>query len=134
MVFLVLAGWALAQQEEVPAVQRQGSVEYIVGKAGLEKSDAAAGHKFNLGLTFATREGDFVGEVHLEVADEAGNRLLDVLARGPRVLVALPAGGYKVRATFFGRTLSKEATVGADGLMEVQFVWPAPESHALKIP
>ena len=65
-----------------------------------------------LSLLFARPDGDYLADVQVNLADNAGKTLLDWKAGGPVCLVDLPAGRYTVTARSGGTTREHQVTVG----------------------
>jgi hypothetical protein len=66
----------------------------------------------NVRLEFATAgRGAYVADVALAVADARGRPVLNTVSEGPVCLLALPAGRYRVNASYAGTT--RTATVDA---------------------
>lgn len=80
--------------------------------AGGVGSDEAANLKraareHNLEVTFATRDGSFLADVDVNIADARGRSLLSTTCDGPIMLVDLPKGGtYRISAQVNGREAS----------------------------
>ncbi|OWT66237.1 carboxypeptidase-like regulatory domain-containing protein [Candidimonas nitroreducens] len=127
---IVLAG-ALAGMQAyaaLPPVQHQGSVEYVSGGIGSDESasfkEAAA--KYPLALTFASNadgNGAYVADVQVVVRDSHDASVLNATSQGPYFLVRLPAGDYKVDATYKGKTQSRSVQVHDQGTTRAVFEW-----------
>ena len=100
---MAIAGLLNTAQAGLPPVQHQGSVQYVSGGIGLDESEAlkAAAKDYPLALTFATgrRKADYVADVTV-AHDGQGKPVLRATSEGPYMLVKLPAGDYKVSATY----------------------------------
>lgn len=125
---LALAGFLTAAQAALPAVQHQGSVQYVSGGIGLDESEAmkAAAKDYPLSLTFAAqRDGkaDYVANVAVVIQDGHGKQVLQAEAQGPYMLVKLPAGSYKVSATYNGKAQEREVNVQNSGTARAVFEW-----------
>jgi hypothetical protein len=104
--------------EMSPTAQLQpktvGDVTYICGGVGQEEHQAITRDAKNhdVMLTFATRKGEFLADVNVEIADARGKPVLQATCDGPVMLVDLPKGGkYRVRAEASGYTLTKTVNV-----------------------
>jgi hypothetical protein len=92
--------------EALPEAQTQNGISYMCGGIG---NDAAASMKqaarqHDLMLTFATREGNYLSDVNVEITDARGRPLLDTTCDGPIMLVDLPKGGrYRISAEVNGK-------------------------------
>ena len=127
-VALLLASAALvpvAYTADEEAVRSSGGISYVSGGVGAASTDrlSALAKDFNLKLVFALKSGDYVSGVDVTIADAAGKTLLKVKSEGPWFLTRLPAGNFKIAATFDGRTESRTIAVGAEKLRTVDFRW-----------
>jgi hypothetical protein len=125
---LAVAGILTTAQAALPAVKQQGSVQYVSGGIGLDESEAlkAAAKDYPLALTFAAqRDGkaDYVANVAVHIQDAHGKQVLKAESEGPYMLVKLPAGSYKVSATFNGKTQDRDVTVQNRGTARAVFEW-----------
>lgn len=101
-------------------------VAYIsggVGESGRTEIEAVQ-DQYSLKLVFAYTNGEFLADVRVVITDAAGTALVSADANGPWLLVALPAGTYKVAATVNGTTKTEEVSVPANGLKTVNMQWP----------
>ncbi|MVW72734.1 carboxypeptidase-like regulatory domain-containing protein [Bordetella sp. 15P40C-2] len=109
----------------LPPVQQQGQVEFLTGGFGADESNAikAASSQYPLALTFSsTQGGAYVANVKVRITDARGNTVLDTTG-GPYVLVKLPAGRYKVSATFNGKEQTRQISVPRSGTARAGFTW-----------
>ncbi|MBO1018003.1 carboxypeptidase regulatory-like domain-containing protein [Achromobacter sp. SD115] len=125
---MAFAGILSTAQAGLPPVQQQGSVQYVSGGIGLDESEAmkAAAKDYPLALTFAAqRDGkaDYVANVAVTISDAQGKSVLQVTAEGPYMLVKLPAGNYKVSATYNGQAQQREVSVQNSGTARAVFEW-----------
>lgn len=125
---MAIAGILSTAQAGMPPVQHQGSVEYVSGGIGIDESEAmkAAASHYPLALTFAAqRDGkaDYVADVAVVIRDAQGKSVLQVTAEGPYMLVKLPAGNYKVSATYNGQAQEREVSVQGAGTVRAMFEW-----------
>ncbi len=106
-------------------IQNSGGVTYISGGVGLESIDqlTAISGDFNLKLVFALSSGVYVSAVRVVIADTAGKTLLSTASDGPWFLAKLPAGNYRIVATFAGTAVTRQATVGAAKLSVINMRW-----------
>lgn len=107
------------------AVQTSGGVSYVSGGVGTDSTDrlSSLAKDFNLKLVFALKSGDYVNGVDVTIADAAGKTLVNTKSEGPWFLTRLPAGNFKIAATFAGKTENRTIAVGADKLKTVDFRW-----------
>jgi len=107
------------------SVQTAGRVSYVSGGVGTDSTDrlSSLARDFNLKLVFALKSGDYVSDVNVTIADAAGKQLLDTTSEGPWLLAKLPAGNYRVVATFAGKAEKRTIAVGPEKLKTVDFRW-----------
>lgn len=108
---------ARAQTSALPPPLTQNGVSYLCGGVGSDDAAAMkrAAARHNLMLTFATRSGNFVSGVDVDIRDGRGRSLLKTTCDGPIMLVDVPKGGrYRIYGDIDGRTTSAEAQVGPD--------------------
>ncbi|MGE8677908.1 MAG: carboxypeptidase regulatory-like domain-containing protein [Achromobacter marplatensis] len=125
---MAIAGVLSTAQAALPPVKHQGSVQYVSGGIGIDESEAmkAAARDYPLALTFAAqRDGkaDYVASVGVAIHDAQGKEVLKATAEGPYMLVKLPAGAYKVSATYEGKAQVREVTVQNTGTARAVFEW-----------
>ena len=126
----LMAGGALAQAEnDLPAVHRSGSVEYLSGGIGQSQSTAIenASRHWPLTLEFAVKDkqhADFAANVHVLVRDAHGHTALETTAGGPFLLAKLAPGDYAVTARLDGKTLHERVLVKEHQPAKAVFVWP----------
>ncbi len=107
------------------SVQTTGRVSYVSGGVGTDSLDRlkSLARDFNLKLVFALKSGDYVSDVKVAIADAAGKPLLDTTSEGPWFLAKLPAGNYKIVATFAGKAENRTIALGAEKLKTIDFRW-----------
>ncbi|MEN4922914.1 carboxypeptidase-like regulatory domain-containing protein [Achromobacter spanius] len=125
---MAIAGVLSTAQAELPPVKQQGSIEYVSGGIGLDESEAmkAAASNYPLALTFAAQRGgaaDYVADVAVVIRDAQGKPVLQTTAEGPYMLVRLPAGNYKISATFDGKAQERDVAVQGSGTARAMFEW-----------
>ncbi|QVQ27900.1 carboxypeptidase-like regulatory domain-containing protein [Achromobacter deleyi] len=125
---MAIAGILSTAQAGMPPVQHQGSVEFVSGGIGIDESEAmkAASRDYPLALTFAAqRDGkaDYVANVAVAIQDAQGKSVLQATAEGPYMLVKLPAGNYKISATYNGQAQEREVSVQNAGTARAMFEW-----------
>lgn len=122
---VLLAAAAGAADNDIESVRTAGSVSYVSGGVGtesIERLNSIAGN-FNLKLVFALKSGEYVSSVQVSVADAAGKTFLDTTSEGPWLLAKLPAGRYRVSATFAGKAVTQNAALDAAKLRTLDFRW-----------
>lgn len=125
---LAFAVCAAPARAELPAVQRQGDVEFVSGGIGLSESDSmkAAEKTYPLTLVFAQKmdgQNAYAADVPVTIVDSKGRTMLKTTTNGPYLLVKLPAGQYKISSTFNGNDQSHTAVVKGPGSARVVFEW-----------
>jgi len=132
LALLLMAGSLLAFRVALAAtmpVQTAGDIRYVSGGIG---SDEVAAIKeqageFSLVLEFAERAGKrerYIADVNVDISGARGAPVLNVRTDGPFLLVDLPAGSYKVSATYKGITQSRIIQVG-NGTAHAGWSWEA---------
>ena len=92
-------------------VRSAGGVSYVSGGIGtdsINRLSSLAGN-FNLKLVFALNSGAYVSDVRVAIANAAGKTLLDTTSEGPWFLTRLPAGNYRIVATFSGNAVTRQS-------------------------
>ncbi|MBC9904336.1 MULTISPECIES: carboxypeptidase-like regulatory domain-containing protein [Achromobacter] len=125
---MAFAGILSTAQAGMPPVQQQGSVQYVSGGIGLDESEAmkAAAKDYPLALTFAAQrdgQADYVANVSVTISDAHGKSVLQTTAEGPYMLVKLPAGNYKISATYNGQAQNRNVAVQNTGTARAVFEW-----------
>ena len=106
-------------------VQTVGGVSYVSGGVGTESIDrlnSLAGG-FNLKLVFAGKSGAYLTDVRVAIADTKGRTLVDTTSQGPWLLAKLPAGDYRIVATFDGKAVRQQISVGTEKIRTLDFRW-----------
>lgn len=110
----------------------QGDVTYLCGGIGEQeiafmKREAK---DYDLMLTFAARNGAYLADVDVNIADTKGNSVLQANCDAPIMLVDLPrSGNYRVQAEAEGYTRNRVVRVtnakkGGPGVTVASMVWP----------
>ncbi|MGF1548101.1 MAG: hypothetical protein ACFCUG_12325 [Thiotrichales bacterium] len=131
--FCVARGLALALltlglsavQAQVEIRESQG-VSYLAGGVGIEEREAVQKleHFFNLKLTFAQRDGHFIGDVKVRITTPQGDPVTEIDANGPLLYVVLPVGSYRVEASFGAQPQQREVSLkAAPAKTTVTFFW-----------
>ena len=118
----------MAQTSEAPVQPRtENGLRYLCGGVGQDESEymKAQSRSHGLLMTFATTDGSYLANVHVEIADKRGKPLMSVDCDAPMLLVDLPRGdSYRILAQTGGASLSRSASVKAGGGNRAVFVWP----------
>jgi len=122
-VSAVLAPSASAKSDEI--VRTPSGIVYVTGGVGSEAANLLKSMEmdFNLKLVLASTSGAYLSDVKVTIFDASGQVLLDATSEGPLLMAKLPAGAYRVDATFGGHPESREITVAAKTLSTVDFRW-----------
>ena len=129
LVGLVMGlGWiaqAHARVSNNPDTGPYGGVPYVSGGIGLDERETlrAIGKKYNLHLNFALAQGNYVSDVEVQIADAAGQTVVEAISQGPWFLIKLPAGTYHIRAQMHGQSLEQVVQVSQLGQTERVFLW-----------
>lgn len=129
-----IAAFGQPQQEDQPApaalpeAQTENGISYMCGGVGSDAAESMkqAAKQHALMLTFATREGSYLSDVNVKIADARGRLLLDTTCDGPIMLLDLPKGGrYRISAEVNGKQESGTVQLGprAKG-KRLALVWP----------
>ncbi len=103
-----------ADLSALPPAQTYNGISYVTGGVGEPDSTAmeSVANQFDLMMTFARNDGAFVADVQVSITDQQGMPVLEIVS-GPIMLVDLPDGTYKIRASFEGMPEVRTVTVGA---------------------
>jgi hypothetical protein len=106
--------------------EAESGVSYANGGIGDEQREElkAIRKDFNLELTFAAkRTGEFVADVDIHIENTSGKEMLDVSNMGPQFLAKLPAGTYRIKATYQGKSQTKTISISKHGIKDLYFYW-----------
>jgi hypothetical protein len=135
----VLSSAAAADDPALPPVNTQGAVRYVSGGIGADESNAikAAQASYPLSITFTSRIAGrdvYLATVPVTIRSPSGETLLEVTTDGPYLLVDLPAGTYRVTATWKGVEKNSSATVAQGRNQKLTFMWQGVASDAEAAP
>lgn len=86
------------------------------------------GKAYNLKLVFAAKKGPFIAGVRLVIAGENGAEIINLVTDGPWFYIRLPAGVYRLRATFDGQKREvRRLSVSKDKRIQRNLVWDLPD-------
>jgi hypothetical protein len=119
---LLSSGYSSTESLEAKTYQ---GISYLSGGIGTEEREAlrATENKFNLQLSFASQNGEYLGGAEVVIKDKKGKTVLDATADGPLFFAELPQGNYTVMATASGKTLRQEVRISAKGRAQLHFTW-----------
>lgn len=118
----------------LPQANTQSGLHYICGGIGSDEAVAMkqAAPRHNLMLTFATKTGDFVSGVDVDIRYARGHSLLKASCDGSIMLVDVPKGGrYRIYGDLNGRTSAADVLVGPDSKGQtVHLLLPGEEARS----
>ncbi|HYD80418.1 MAG TPA: hypothetical protein VEC06_11470 [Paucimonas sp.] len=94
--------------------QTINGVTYVCGGVGADEAQMMkrSASDYDMMLTFATRRGEYLADVNVDIKDASGATLMQTNCGGPIMLVDFPEGGtYRVHAEAGGYSLDKTARV-----------------------
>ena len=107
LFFLTNVGMAAAAVDFIPPFDGQHQVisndsAFYTGGVGITERQQMQDmtRNCNLKLVFDTHKGSYLADVNVKVQGANGHVLIDTLAKGPWFSAKLPAGNYRVTATF----------------------------------
>lgn len=125
---LLLAAAALPAraQDELVLLEHARSTTYING--GVSKEEEAHMRRiakdWPLRMIFSERkDNEFVADVNLVVTDHRGAPVLTLADTGPMTYAMLPAGKYRITATFHGIAEARDVTLDGKQGKDVYFHW-----------
>jgi hypothetical protein len=123
---LVAVFVALQASASDEIVRAPSGVTYVTGGVSSESVNQLKSMEkgFNLKLVFADTSGAYLSDVGVRIVDASAHVVLDATSDGPLVMAKLPAGSYRVDATFGGDSKTREITVPASDLVTIDFRWP----------
>jgi hypothetical protein len=106
-------------------------VPMVSGGIGEDEENrlSALQKQYNLKLLFTATNGEYLADVSVHVQDTKGNTIVDTVSGGPILLITLPPGSYKVKASEGGQIKEQHVSVAATGknLKAYQFRFNAPD-------
>ncbi len=102
---------------------------YMCGGVGKEEAKQVkrAARDYDMLLTFATRKGEYLADVNVDIKDARGTMELKTTCNAPLMLVDFPKSGtYKIHAETGGYALNQTASVQTKGRSHAALVlsWP----------
>jgi hypothetical protein len=106
-------------------VQEHDGVKYVTGGVGFDerKELDALSSQFNLKLTLALTNGDFLGDSKVHITSADGATVLDAVTDGPYFYVHVKPGTYTVKIDRDGHVLQRTAHVTGSGQQHLRFSW-----------
>ncbi|MEP7208174.1 MAG: hypothetical protein ABI920_14650 [Casimicrobiaceae bacterium] len=115
----------VAAQDSI-VVETLTATTYLNGGIGKDEEGMMrrVASEFPLRMTFSARkEGEFLADVPLVIADARGNPVFELPNAGPMLYVMLPDGKYRVSARFNGMTESQDITLTGKSGKDLNFNW-----------
>jgi hypothetical protein len=108
-------------------VQEHDAVKYVTGGVGFDerKELDALSKQFNLKLTLALANGEYLGDSKVHITNAAGATALDAETDGPYFYVHLKPGKYTVKIDRDGHVLERTVQVPGSGQQQLTFSWKA---------
>jgi len=110
------------------APKTENGVTYMCGGIGKPEAQAMrhTASQYDLMLTFATKQGEFLADVNVDIKDAGGNTVLQTSCDAPILLVDVPKTGiYRIHAEANGYALDKTASIKAKKRgTPVVLLWP----------
>ena len=119
-------------QDTLVIVEPMHTSTYLNGGIGSEEEQymRSIAKDWPLRITFAQSPGgEFVAGVRLLVTGSKGTPLLQLNDAGPMTYVRLPAGKYRIVASYKGKSETRDVTLDGKAGRNVSFEWksaPAP--------
>lgn len=109
--------------------QTVNGVTYMCGGVGANETAMMkqSARDYDMMLTFATKTGQYLADVNVDIKDAKGNSLVQTRCSGPIMLVDFPQGGtYRVHAEAGGYSLNKTARISGKQNRTARLVmhWP----------
>lgn len=113
MIAALSLAFGLALPASALEEQAQGNVRFVSGGVGETEiaEIKAMSPAYSLQVLTADRAGQFVSGVHVTIL-RGGASVLDTDLDGPYLLVKLPPGAYRLKATFEGRNIERNLVIG----------------------
>jgi len=131
--YLFLLYILLAAVQGAKAQGTSADVPTLSGGVGIESSGELRPQQrnFNLKFVFTLREGDYIADVAVKIAEPNGRVVLEKTADGPIFMVRLPAGHYVATLTYEGVTQTRKLAVREKGLRTEQLRWKRSEADGV---
>ncbi|MDA8139652.1 MAG: hypothetical protein M0036_13460 [Desulfobacteraceae bacterium] len=129
LILAMLATAAMADNYVPPFAGQQknlnSGVDYLSGGVGLNERSQMESmtQPYNLKLIFDVKNGSYLADVGIKIADHHGKVLVDTVSQGPWFYAKLPAGTYKLTGYFDHRSITRTITVG-NGMHDLLMTWP----------
>lgn len=113
-----------------PESKTESGVTYLCGGVGLDESESMKrqARNYDLMLTFAARDGSYLADANVDIADAQGRSVLITTCGAPILLVDLPkSGSYRIRSEISGYAQTRTVSVSnkKGSAKSVVMVWPS---------
>jgi hypothetical protein len=110
------------------AAKTENGITYLCGGIGQDEANEMkeSARDYDLMLTFAARDGSYLADVNVDIADAQNKSLLKTTCNAPIMLVDIgKSGTYRIRAETGGSTVSKLVRVQPQNQgKSLVLVWP----------
>ena len=122
LVLSALVFCSVAYAQDDASGNAAPAVPMVSGGVGQDEMDSlkSVEKQYDLKLMFTEANGVYLADLPVHIKDEKGKVIADTIAKGPILLVALPAGRYTVTASADYETKELKVTVTGKGLRSYQ--------------
>lgn len=108
-----------------PEIQTENGISYVSGGVGdlSQQAMKQLARDFNLRLSFAVKQGDYLADIPVSIKDRRGNTVLETVSPEPLFYAHLKPGRYTVTASANGVTRTRQVNIGARSPAVVHFAW-----------
>ena len=102
-----------------------GDLPYVSGGIGEEELAVLrlVRNDYNLHLLFADKAGTYLSGIDASIVDANGKTVLTVKDAGPFLYVRLPAGRYRIEASYAERMQRQDVELGGTAVRDKIFRW-----------
>lgn len=106
-------------------VQNANGIDYVSGGVSESSQNAMLqiADQFNLHLTFAVNEGNYLAKVPVRISDNQGNTILETVSEGPLFYTTLTPGLYTITAIATDEERSRRVEITAEQAKALVFTW-----------
>ena len=105
-------------------IQQQNGIAYLSGGVGQDESQAIKQRAgYSLHMTFCEGTGQYVVGVDVDIRSSKGQPVLSLQQVGPLLYADLPAGSYRVDASYMGMRQQRNVQLGRYGTRSLNFNW-----------
>lgn len=107
----------------------QQGIRWLCGGIGKTEAEHVKreAHRFDVVLTFVTRDGAYLADVEIEIRDDAGSLLVQTRCDGPLMLIDFPGGAtYRIHARAEGQVVNRSVKIaeGQRSNRQIVMSWP----------